>query len=343
MAQADAHVEAGFQWEFSKEAYGNYLVLTLPDSVKLIPYQARLLQENPHPGLIPFEVQRSDHCLKLYYQLAGRITFLQYVQKEDTAPAQIIAALDRIGAILMESKNLLLYPAGFFLQAEYIFLEPHPAEVSLIYVPVKPLAPGLLADVQESFRHLLKNVFCYRKDLPPEILTWCDEENFQLYRLRERLKELKFSDWKKAQPASGVKEKPFQLTDAFTDAKTEAMIEARAAAMTAATTEAMTGAMIDSIIGSMTGTMTGSATEATSGGIDAAPSVVSLARTPFLIWSGLPRLGKFGLFLLLQLLLTTFLFLSFPQVFNFREEPTSLVGTGLILAAANVLFLRKLN
>jgi hypothetical protein len=295
MTQDDAHVAAGFQWEYSKEACGNYLVLTLPESVRLIAYQAQLLKENPHPGLIPFEVQRSDHRLKLYYQLAGRISLLQYVQREDTAPAQIIAVLDRVVAILMESKNLLLYPAGFFLQAEYIFLEPHRAEASLIYVPAKPLESTLLVNANECFRHLLKNVFHYREDLPPEIFTWCDEENFQLNSFRERLKELKFSDWKKEHLGTGVKEKPFQLT------------------------------------------------EATNGATDVPRSVVTtvLSTAPFGLQ--LPKIGIFGLFLLPQLLLTTFLFLSFPQVFNFTEEPTSIVGTGLILAAVNVLFLRKLN
>lgn len=315
MEQDDVNVSVCFQWELIKETCGNYLVLSIPESVKLIAYQTQLLKENPHPGLIPFEVQSSDNRLKLYYQLAGRISFLQYVQKEDTAPAEIIEVLDRIVAILMESKNLLLYPNGFLLQAEYIFLEPHRDTVSLIYIPVKPPGSTILVDVNEGFRHLLEKVFRYRDDLPPEIYTWCDEEDFQLVNFRERLKELKFSDWEKENKGSGGKEKPFQLAATMTSSRTVAT----------------------------TSSMTGSANEAPNGTADAARQSVSSAFTSALFRSDLPRMGIFGLFLLAQLLIITFLFLSFPQVFNFTEEPTSIVGTGLILAAVNVLFLRKLN
>lgn len=188
-----------------RDAVSNYLVLSLTNTQKVIPYQLELIKQNAHPGVIPLEERISNNQIKLYYRLNSAVSFLQYLEREETELAEILQILDSIVGILLESKNLLLYASGFLLEEEYIYLDPQTGKVSLLYVAVK-----LAGDVNENFRNLLKRVLFYRGDLPQNIINYCEDINFKVSGFREQLKETKYPLLKK-EKQNKEKEKPFQL------------------------------------------------------------------------------------------------------------------------------------
>jgi len=193
--------------QISKERdfISNYLVLSLTNTQKVIPYQLELIKQNAYPGIIPLAERMSNNQTQLYYRLNSAVSFLQYLEREETELAEILQILDSIVSILLESKNLLLYASGFLLEEEYIYLEPHTGEVSLLYVPVK-----LAGDVNENFRNLIRRVLFYRGDLPQNIINYCEDNNFKISGFREQLKEIKYPLLKK-EKQNKEKEKPFQL------------------------------------------------------------------------------------------------------------------------------------
>lgn len=321
-----------FPPELTRDTFRSYLVISLPEGADFLTYQAELLKQNPYPGIMPFTVHKSDQQINLHYQLDARLAFSQYLQKEETGSEQIMKILVDIAAILLESKNLLLYPTAFLLKPEYIFLEPQQNIVSLIYVPVKAQAQVMqLVDINANFQRLIRSLFRYREDLPPILATIVQEESFQIKDFRVRLEESKFSV-RKEEAGSGVKEKPFQL------AGTKEETVNTAARPAAKTVKILTDSVVNSAANSVT-----SFTANSAAGL--APKFASskVIKPVKKIWPCLSGMKIFGLFLVFQLVLAVLLVQLFPQVDAAMEDSINRLGMLLIIVPLNVVFLRALT
>lgn len=313
-----------FRPELTKDTFRSNLVISLPEGAEFLPYQAELLKQHPYPGIMPFTVQKSDQQINLHYQLDARLAFSQYLQKEEAEPEQIMKILVDIAAILLESKNLLLYPTAFLLKPEYIFLESQQNIVSLIYVPVKTqVRVAQHVNINANFQRLIRSLFRYREDLPPILATIVQEESFQIKDFRVRLEESKFSV-RKEEAGSGVKEKPFQL------AGTKEETVNTAARPAAKTVKILT----DSVVNPTANLAAGLAPKF------ASSKVIKPVKK---IWPCLSGMKIFGLFLVFQLVLAVLLVQLFPQVDAAMEDSINRLGMLLIIVPLNVVFLRALT
>lgn len=317
--------------DYIQEGFRNYLVLRCPEAAKLIAFQVEMISQNPHPGLIPFTAQRDNNGVKLRYQLDSRVPLEQYLQDEKVQTSKIVEILDQLLTVLLESKNLLLHPAHFLLKPEYIYFDLSCDGVSLIYVPLKDLSGFVYSDdVNKNFRHLLSTLFQYRSDLPPELFSLCQDQDFQLKDFRERLEEVYFAVRKK-ETLRGPKEKPFQLSGSALRAPERGA-------------RAREGRPVFKVKGKIA--WPSASQQANSAGQPGAEQGRSAGQFGSKLNKSAGQLGwrtkTMGLFLLLQLLGALLLLVLFPQL-NALRDGLDLLGLFLVLVGVNVLFLRGIT
>ena len=194
-----------FKVNFVKDMGGNYLVINIPPQQKRVLHQLEIINRNLPVGIIPIETREINNQTMLYYRLNSYLSLSYYLEREAISGEELITILDEIVHILMQSKNYLLSASSFLLHPDYIYLNAGRQEVFLLYLPVK--LPG---SVNENFRKLFKKAASFCADSPQSLVTYSEEQLFNLQGFREEVMKMKLSVFKKGKKTK-EKAKPFCL------------------------------------------------------------------------------------------------------------------------------------
>jgi len=190
-----------------KDIRGSYLVIDLASEQMTVHHQIEVINHNAPLGIIRVEERKTNMQTKLYYYINNLMPLSYYIEKEEISSEEVIRILDEVVGVVLESKNYLLSASGFLLQQEYIYIEPASRKVSLVYLPVK-----LLANANENFRQLLKELSYTLDDFPQKLTSYSNEQGFNLKGFREQLKNSKYPNYKKlSSEKEQGKTKTFQL------------------------------------------------------------------------------------------------------------------------------------
>lgn len=186
-----------------------YLVIDLAQDAQLCDYQLEMLKHNPHPGILPVEKRIDNQEINLYYKLVDKISFTTYFKSIKPEREQILTMLENLTAIILDSKNYLLYPEGFLLDLDYLFINPRNMDVSMVYYPLTGLS-----EFPEKLQALIREILRQGQtshDLELDLekfLNCLNTEHLNLAELRMLCREIKYK-----MPRQMQERKPFKLAE----------------------------------------------------------------------------------------------------------------------------------
>ncbi len=125
-----------FQYSYENDASVNYLVVKADIREKIQQFQVEMIAHNPSAGILPLDVRQKDDTLCFYYNITSRQALGRLSDERKLLRKELLGILSRMTAIVLESKNYLLYDKNFVLDENYIFIDLPSLEVFLVYLPV---------------------------------------------------------------------------------------------------------------------------------------------------------------------------------------------------------------
>lgn len=196
-----------FEYGFDSDAANSYLVLKLSGDVKLLNHQAEIICQNPNPAFVPFHIRHENENTGIYYNITSKISLSQYLQRKRLNKKELLDLLNGITKKLMMYSNYLLDLSSYVIDADFIYVNPATAEVSLIYVPAYHER-----DTIEVYRAFLKNMVVNSANVDDNagdnylqrILNYLKSDLFSLIEFSKLLVELRNSGVLHESPATQI-------------------------------------------------------------------------------------------------------------------------------------------
>ena len=172
-----------FEHSFDSDAANSYLVLKLNSDIKLLNHQIEIISQNPNPAFVPFHIRREDENMSIYYNITSKISLSQYLERKSLNKKELLDLLKNITKNLILHTNYLLNLSSYLIDADFIYINPATAEVSLVYVPA-----SLDRDTMEIYIAFLKDLMVnsasiddsLRDNYLQKILNYLKSETFSL-------------------------------------------------------------------------------------------------------------------------------------------------------------------
>lgn len=124
-----------FEHSFDRDSTCSYLVLKLNSDIKLLNHQIEIISQNPNSAFVPFHIRREDENTSIYYNITSKISLSQYLERKSLNKKELLDLLKNITKNLILHVNYLLNLSSYLIDADFIYINPATAEVSLVYVP----------------------------------------------------------------------------------------------------------------------------------------------------------------------------------------------------------------
>lgn len=108
------------------------------DKESIYLYQFEMIQNNPHPSIVPFHMKRKDHQLTVCYDVTGLLPLPQYIRNAKLTTLDALHLISGINSTLMLGKSMLLNERCFVLHENFIYVDEMTQRAVLLYVPVEP-------------------------------------------------------------------------------------------------------------------------------------------------------------------------------------------------------------
>jgi hypothetical protein len=171
-----------FGHSFDRDSTCSYLVLKLNSDNKLLNHQIEIISQNPNPAFVPFHIRREDENTSIYYNITSKISLSQYLERKSLNKKELLDLLKNITKNLILHANYLLNLSSYLIDADFIYINPATAEVSLVYVPA-----ALDRDTMEIYIDFLKNLIVNSASIDDSL-----QDNY-LQRILNNLKSETFS------------------------------------------------------------------------------------------------------------------------------------------------------
>jgi len=112
------------------------LSLRLKEPLKIVDYQAEMIENNPVKSIIPFRIKKKDNNISICYKISSKIPLNQLIAENRIDALQMIKIIKKLCNIILNTQNLLLYEKCFLLDENYIYINASTLEPSMIYIPV---------------------------------------------------------------------------------------------------------------------------------------------------------------------------------------------------------------
>ena len=207
-------IENRFEFTYESGAAGSYLVLSCSKDEKIINYQVEMLSNNPNKNILPLDLRQKNDKLNMYYTITSKLTLSHYLKRNKLKRDEFIGIFSDVTRVILKSKDYLLSDKSFFLNEEFIYLNPDNMDVSLVYLPV-----NLDLDINSVFKEFTLKFIMYSANLDEtnsdnflqKILNSLKSETFSilefdnlLNKLREEAKRAEVSQQDNQETVSNI-------------------------------------------------------------------------------------------------------------------------------------------
>ena len=119
---------------YLRETSRNYMIFTAPPGAEES-YECRMMAENQIPGLLHFEVRRSEEKAEFYYEISSRQPLSRILLKKRLSGEDLRKILPEVAAVLRRTEAFLLEPREILLDPDFIYLNPDDLSACFCLVP----------------------------------------------------------------------------------------------------------------------------------------------------------------------------------------------------------------
>ncbi|MDF2523331.1 MAG: Forkhead-associated protein [Clostridiales bacterium] len=136
--------------DYESDLSSSYLVLRAAKELQIQHYQVEMIANNRDIGILPLDIRLKDSTESIYYNITSKLSLTQFLNRKKLKRHEFLKMLKYMVKGVVNSAGYLLSDKSFFLDEEYIFINPNTLEVSYVYIPIK-----LERDTREEFRELM--------------------------------------------------------------------------------------------------------------------------------------------------------------------------------------------
>ncbi|CAI6082399.1 hypothetical protein PAECIP112173_03550 [Paenibacillus sp. JJ-100] len=186
---------------------GAFMILEKADGLRmdeLSKVQIGMLFSNRIPHVLPLHTREIDQNVTLQYDISGYKMLSQMLKSGHISLHVLYHLLFQLADVLVECRQYMLEPQNFWIQEDYVFIQGsmEQGELGLVYVPM--MNTGQTDQTPQLFRDLVIRLMAHVQELQGEgiqrVLQLCDDERWDIQKLRELLHEL--SAGSSARPSS---------------------------------------------------------------------------------------------------------------------------------------------
>ena len=171
---------------------GSFIIFSKKEGLKredLTDLQAKMLQLNSIPHLLPIEIEEDNLKVRLRYTTTSKERLSHAVKNKGLTLKNYFKLLFNIISILDDSKIYLLDENHYLLYQDFIFIDRDFNEIYLLYLPIKNLKGK--DTVQSELKQLSIDLIRFVKDLKGDefqkLMSVFYGDEFHLSQLKERL------------------------------------------------------------------------------------------------------------------------------------------------------------
>lgn len=188
----------GITWEVER---GAALMLRLEADPAiwggLVPWQLRMMQEQPHGRLLPAAAGEEDGRVVLHYELADRRRLVQRLYADPPNGRQAVELAHRLVRTVADCKTCMLLETGFVLQEDFVYAARDWTDFKLCYLPLEGALDGrAMPPVSESLRLLLLRLFGFVGEPLPAglapVLGLLSQEPYSVVQLEQALRKARY-------------------------------------------------------------------------------------------------------------------------------------------------------
>ena len=122
---------------FKSESIGqkNYLVTFMSAEDSIIEYEIEMINNNTSCGAINIETMQFNNDIKVMYEITGKECLVDFLKKNSVKKGEFLTILRNISTVVLECKNYFLDENKYFMDLDYIYINPIDLGISLIYLP----------------------------------------------------------------------------------------------------------------------------------------------------------------------------------------------------------------
>ena len=196
-----------FNFEYESSSSGSYLVATAPSNTNLVNYQIEMISQNLPSGMLPVTYRRKDNDEKLYYNITSKLVLASFLKRKKITIDDFIKIVNSITTTLMNCSNYFLSEKSFYIDKNYIYINPSNLEIQLVYLPVETQT-NVCLDLKDFIIDLIVNSADFEEDKEgnyiQKILTFVKQDLIDIAQLHDFFINLKDKTGTK-NPAKTVK------------------------------------------------------------------------------------------------------------------------------------------
>lgn len=125
----------GLVFEVENSDKKNYLVTFMNADDNIIEYEIEMINNNTSCGAINIETRQFNDEIKIMYDITGKESLVDFLKVNSMKKGQFLTILRNISNVIIECKNYFLDEDKYFMNLDYIYINPIDLSISLIYLP----------------------------------------------------------------------------------------------------------------------------------------------------------------------------------------------------------------
>lgn len=139
--EKDLNRKDGLIFELEKSGTKNCLVMFMSSDDNIIEYEVEMINNNTSCGAINIETMQFNDDIKVIYDITNKECLVDYLKNNSVKKGEFITILKNISSVVIECKNYFLDENKYFMNLDYIYINPIDLEINLIYLPFEQVFP----------------------------------------------------------------------------------------------------------------------------------------------------------------------------------------------------------
>ena len=128
-------------FELENSGKKNYLVTFMSAEDNIIEYEMEMINNNTSCGAINIETMQFNDDIKVMYDITGKECLVDFLKNNSIKKGEFLAILRNISTVVLECKNYFLDENKYFMNLDYIYINPTDLGINLIYLPFEQVFP----------------------------------------------------------------------------------------------------------------------------------------------------------------------------------------------------------
>lgn len=129
-------------FEFENSANKKYLVTFMNIEDKIIEFEMEMINTNSSCGAINIETRQFDDKIKILFDTTGKVSLVEFFKNNSLKRGEFLTILRNLSRVLLECKNCFLDEKKYFMNLDYIYINPIDLCVNYVYLPFERVFSG---------------------------------------------------------------------------------------------------------------------------------------------------------------------------------------------------------